>query len=68
MPRKSDASNILAGDAQSQQNALLEAEGIESYQLPTALVTRIAKSAVSFDSLGVRRTLNIALPLNAATR
>jgi DNA polymerase epsilon subunit 3 len=42
MPRKDNA-NTLAS-AQAQQDAI--SEGIENFELPRALVTRIAKSAV----------------------
>lgn len=42
MPRKENAS--APANAQAQQD--LVSEGIENYELPRALVTRIAKSAV----------------------
>ena len=46
MPRASQAA-VAASSAQAQQDAMVEAEGIDHYELPKALVTRIAKSAVS---------------------
>lgn len=46
MPRKETVQP--SATAQAQQEAA--AEGIESYELPKTLVTRIAKSAVSFAS------------------
>lgn len=48
-PRKAttsdNASGVGTANAQAQQDAV--ADGIENYELPRALVTRIAKSAVS---------------------
>lgn len=46
MPRLSQAATNAAS-AESQQEVVMAAEGIENYELPKALVTRIAKSAVS---------------------
>jgi len=48
MPPRGTAAANAASSAQTQQDAILEAEGIESYELPKALVTRIAKSGVSY--------------------
>jgi hypothetical protein len=48
MPPRGTAAANAASSAQAQQDAILEAEGIESYELPKALVTRIAKSGVSY--------------------
>jgi DNA polymerase epsilon subunit 3 len=50
MPRKSDASSSLAADAQAQQDGLFEVEGIENFQLPAAIITRIAKSSLPDDT------------------
>lgn len=47
MPKKtepSEASKALMASAQSQQDAIMQ--GIENFQLPKALVMRIAKSEV----------------------
>lgn len=46
MPRLSQAATNAAS-AESQQEVVMAAEGIENYELPKALVTRIAKSSVS---------------------
>jgi DNA polymerase epsilon subunit 3 len=46
MPRLSQAATNAAS-AESQQEVVMTAEGIENYELPKTLVTRIAKSAVS---------------------
>lgn len=46
MPRLSQAATNAAS-AESQQEVVMAAEGIDNYELPKALVTRIAKSAVS---------------------
>ncbi|KAG9084782.1 hypothetical protein FS749_004960 [Ceratobasidium sp. UAMH 11750] len=45
MPRLSQAATNAAS-AESQQEVVMAAEGIENYELPKALVTRIAKSAI----------------------
>jgi DNA polymerase epsilon subunit 3 len=50
MPRANQAA-VAASSAQAQQDAMVEAEGIDHYELPKALVTRIAKSAVSTPQL-----------------
>ena len=55
MPRLSQAATNAAS-AESQQEVVMAAEGIENYELPKALVTRIAKSAVSpltFESVDI---------------
>jgi len=44
MPRKDNANTPVSAQAQAQQDAV--SEGIENFELPRALVTRIAKSAV----------------------
>ncbi|KAF8594763.1 histone-fold-containing protein [Ceratobasidium sp. AG-I] len=45
MPRLSQAATNAAS-AESQQEVVMAAEGIDNYELPKALVTRIAKSAL----------------------
>ncbi|KAG8780203.1 hypothetical protein FRC12_023354 [Ceratobasidium sp. 428] len=45
MPRLSQAATNAAS-AESQQEVVMAAEGIENYELPKALVTRIAKSCI----------------------
>ncbi|KAG9106437.1 hypothetical protein FRC07_008821 [Ceratobasidium sp. 392] len=45
MPRLSQAATNAAS-AESQQEVVMAAEGIENYELPKALVTRIAKSSI----------------------
>ena len=52
------AAATAASTAQSQQDSILETEGIDAYELPKALITRIAKSGVSFSPRrGVRNTI-----------
>jgi DNA polymerase epsilon subunit 3 len=46
MPRQSQAASNAA-NAESQQEVVMAAEGIENYELPKTLVTRLVKSAVS---------------------
>jgi DNA polymerase epsilon subunit 3 len=46
MPRKDNANTPVSAQAQAQQDAV--SEGIENFELPRALVTRIAKSAVRY--------------------
>jgi hypothetical protein len=48
MPPRATAAATAASSAQAQQDTILEAEGIDAYELPKALITRIAKSGVSF--------------------
>ncbi|EUC56133.1 histone-like transcription factor and archaeal histone protein [Rhizoctonia solani AG-3 Rhs1AP] len=45
MPRQSQAATNAAS-AESQQEVVMAAEGIENYELPKTLVTRIVKSAI----------------------
>jgi hypothetical protein len=45
MPRK-DATALSTSNAQAQQDAV--SEGIDAYELPKSLVTRLARSAVRF--------------------
>jgi len=58
MPRKE--STVGVNSAQAQQEAILETEGIDSYELPRALITRIAKSALP-DNVKLQKETVIAL-------
>lgn len=51
MPPRATAAANAASTAQSQQDSILETEGIDAYELPKALITRIAKSGVCFLTL-----------------
>lgn len=53
MPRK-DSIPASSSTAQAQQEAI--SDGIENYELPKTLVTRIAKSSVRFLYLSVLQT------------
>ncbi|KDQ15695.1 hypothetical protein BOTBODRAFT_285503 [Botryobasidium botryosum FD-172 SS1] len=63
MPRKE--STVGVSSAQAQQDAILETEGIESYELPRALIIRIAKSVLQ-DNVKLQKETVIAL-VKAAT-
>lgn len=59
MPPRATAAATAASSAQAQQDTILEAEGIDAYELPKALVTRIAKSGVSYRACEIVFALNL---------
>lgn len=49
MPPRPTQAAVAASSAQAQQESIFEVEGLDSYELPKTVVTRLAKSGVSID-------------------
>ncbi|KAB5591032.1 Histone-like transcription factor and archaeal histone protein [Ceratobasidium theobromae] len=67
MPRQSVAATNAAS-AESQQEVVTAAEGIENYELPKTLVTRIAKSAIPENAKVQKEAMHALLKASTLSR